>query len=114
MIDYYILNPDGTTRRVGVHEWAEWFGEADRFIGYYGRDGWRVSTVFIGIDHNFSGHGPPLLFETIVFDDREDEGQERYSTKDDALIGHARHVRELDKKLDDASKIADLDKILKK
>ena len=27
----------------------------------------RVSTVFLGIDHNHFGQGPPLLFETMVF-----------------------------------------------
>lgn len=26
-----------------------------------------VSTVFLGFDHNFSGSGLPLLFETMVF-----------------------------------------------
>ena len=27
----------------------------------------RVSTVFLGIDHNFGVSGPPLVFETMVF-----------------------------------------------
>ena len=26
-----------------------------------------VSTVFLGLDHQFHAHGPPLLFETMVF-----------------------------------------------
>jgi hypothetical protein len=47
-------------------EWAEWFETADRrvfetFVGAY-----RVSTVFLGLDHSF-GHGPPVLFETMIF-----------------------------------------------
>lgn len=29
-------------------------------------DGVRVSTVWLGIDHSF-GHGPPLIFETMIF-----------------------------------------------
>jgi hypothetical protein len=32
-----------------------------------------VSTVFLGIDHQFSfSNGPPLLFETMVFGDIEE------------------------------------------
>lgn len=26
-----------------------------------------ISTVFLGIDHNFLGKGGPILFETMVF-----------------------------------------------
>jgi len=26
-----------------------------------------VSTVFLGLDHNFSSKGPPVVFETMVF-----------------------------------------------
>ncbi|HUT77576.1 MAG TPA: hypothetical protein VM285_07815, partial [Polyangia bacterium] len=46
-----------------------------------------VSTVFLGIDHNYSG-GPPLLFETMVFRGHLDERQWRYSTWDEAAAGH--------------------------
>ena len=27
----------------------------------------RVSTVFLGLDHNFAQKGPPILWETMVF-----------------------------------------------
>lgn len=26
-----------------------------------------ISTVFLGIDHNFGDNGPPVLFETMIF-----------------------------------------------
>jgi hypothetical protein len=62
MIDHYILLPDGTTKRVTLLEWGDWFGKSrDRFVALYERDGCRVSTVFLGIDHRFGGKGPPLL-----------------------------------------------------
>jgi hypothetical protein len=52
-----------------------------------------VSTVFLGLDHNW-GEGPPLIFETMVFDSsRKYEPQERYSTEEQARAGHARFVR---------------------
>lgn len=50
----------------------------------------RVSTVFLCIDHNFCGSGPPILFETMVFpmDDLGDLDCERYFTWDEAAEGH--------------------------
>ena len=69
-------------------------------------DAWRVakdmvglflvSTVFLGIDHNFYGDGPPLLFETMVFHDNlVDLFCDRYSTAAAARIGHASVVEQL-------------------
>lgn len=46
-----------------------------------------VSTVFLGVNHNFF-NGPPLLFETMVFGGQFDEGIRRYSTWDEAEAGH--------------------------
>lgn len=54
-----------------------------------------VSTVLLGIDHNFSGIGPPIIFETMVFEsqDKLDElDLERYATKQEAEDGHQRMV----------------------
>jgi hypothetical protein len=54
------------------------------------KDNIRISTVFLGIDHNFNG-GPPLIFETMAFDDEvgfADLECERYSTWDEAEVGH--------------------------
>jgi hypothetical protein len=48
--------------------WARWIEErencrvADSVIGRF-----RVSTVFLGVDHNWGGEGPPILFETMTF-----------------------------------------------
>jgi len=53
-----------------------------------------VSTVFLGVDHQFWG-GPPLLFETMIFGGPQDEFCERYSTWDEAEAGHARIVAAL-------------------
>lgn len=37
-----------------------------------GGDVW-VSTVLLGLDHNFTGHGPPEIFETMVFNHMSEE-----------------------------------------
>lgn len=47
----------------------------------------RVSTVFLGIDHNVFG-GPPLLFETMIFGGVHDETQLRCSKWDEAEEMH--------------------------
>jgi hypothetical protein len=49
-----------------------------------------ISTVLLMIDHQF-GEGPPLIFETMVFDAESHEPMDRmqrYSTYDEALAGH--------------------------
>lgn len=57
-------------------------------------DGVRVSTVFLGLDHGF-GEGPPILYETMVFGGPSDGDCERYSTRAEALAGHAAVVARL-------------------
>jgi hypothetical protein len=54
----------------------------------------EVSTVWLGLDHNFGG-GPPLIFETIVFGGERDQDCQLYSTEEQARAGHARIVAEL-------------------
>lgn len=62
-----------------------------------------VSTVFLGLDHNWDPTGKPLVFETMVFPeegDYSDEICERYHTYKEARSGHAKIVKELRKELD--------------
>jgi hypothetical protein len=47
----------------------------------------EISTVFLGLDHNF-GQGPPLLFESMVFGGEDDGEMVRYSTWEEAETGH--------------------------
>ena len=52
----------------------------------------HVSTVWLGSDCNYSGLGPPITFETMVFglpdEDFNSEVQLRYSTEEEARHGH--------------------------
>lgn len=59
-----------------------------------------VSTVWIGMDHNFSDQGPPLIFESMVFRESEDGETDltevtsrRYATEAEAREGHAQLVK---------------------
>ncbi len=79
----------------GVMEWAKKCEDPDYKRVALDRVGDKeVSTVWLGLDHNF-GNGPPLIFETMVFGDDGEEDVRRYSTKDEAERGHARIVASL-------------------
>lgn len=58
-----------------------------------------VSTVFLGIDHNFWGEDP-LLFETMLFDDLHDAYQCRCTTWDQAERMHAAAVVEAERRFE--------------
>jgi hypothetical protein len=97
---HYILNPDHTVREADLMEWARWSDDvANRSLFLTGNKDLRVSTVFIGIDHRFFGGGPPLLFETMVFRNGSGEEMERYSSYDDAEIGHKAMCRKVFRKV---------------
>lgn len=85
----YILNADGSIAEVDLMTWAKWFETGQRVIARDDVGDSHVSTVFLGLDHRFGSGGPPLLFETMVFDGPMDGEQDRYCTKDEALAGHA-------------------------
>ena len=54
-------------------------------------DGKWISTVWLGLNHNFCSPGPPLIFETMVFPKEGEYGEldcNRYSTEEEAIAGH--------------------------
>lgn len=52
-----------------MEEWAQWFGnEENRRVALTETALFQVSTICLGLNHRFSGKGPPILFETMVFD----------------------------------------------
>jgi hypothetical protein len=96
--DFYILEGKEPVKVSGLEEWSRSMDMTDRHVAVTEiAAGVVVSTVFLGLDHRHSvfGEGPPILFETMVFNDYGDDGtQERYSTWDEAEAGHARIVAE--------------------
>jgi hypothetical protein len=61
-------------------------------------DGSFVSTVFLVLDHNHRGNGPPVLWETLTDvpgDSDRSDVRERYTSLADAKAGHWRYVDEL-------------------
>ncbi len=57
-------------------------------------DGKWISTVWLGLDHQF-GDGAPLIFETMVFEKEggDELDMERYSTEAEAIAGHERMIK---------------------
>lgn len=71
-----------------LEEWCDWFAKGDRIVRQDQVGPLRVSTVFLGLDHNHFGRGDPLLFETMILDDIEDHYQTRCTTWDQAELMH--------------------------
>jgi len=64
-----------------------------------------VSTVWLGLDHDFLKKGPPIIFETMIFinNDREHEldgYMDRYSTEVSAILGHKKACKLANKAAD--------------
>lgn len=71
--EWMILFEDMSYRRIGYTEFP---------------NGAYVSTVWLGLDFNLFSDGPPLIFESMVFDGVHDQETIRYSTELQAVQGH--------------------------
>lgn len=102
-LTHYILNEDHTTEAVTMDQYIEWIKQKGYEVKRVALDEDEhnaISTVFLGLDHNF-GTGAPLLFETMVFGklpdgrvDYSEKAVDRYTTYDEALAGHKALARE--------------------
>lgn len=93
-VDKYFL------KRCGFREDFDWKNRFDlkTKVEYKGKI-YTVSTVDLGLDHNF-GMGKPLYYETMIFLENEDyknnefsDFQLRYSTEEEARISHENIVK---------------------
>lgn len=100
-----------------IEEFGPWFETANRDVALTDTQMHAVSTIFLGIDHNHRMRGPPILFETMVFERASGERlldpkrkelsqriidfteslniMRRYATWNDAEEGHRRIVAEV-------------------
>ena len=80
MILTYKLNDDYTYEPCDVLTWGMQFDTMDRHVAEDEINNLKISTVWLGVNHNYFG-GPPLLFETMIFNDQgNDVYIERYTT----------------------------------
>jgi hypothetical protein len=103
---YYKL--DENKRPVPCSREEAWGDQPSTQMADTSTEHFRISTIFLCIDHGFSDDGPPICFETMVFDKQghtakfpdddaefvahEDFGQWRYATYEDAMAGHQQAV----------------------
>jgi hypothetical protein len=104
MSGLYILKGREPVRCRDLIKWGRWMETAERHVAETRHELFRVSTVFLGLDHRFTGKGPPILFETMAFENDNWAAIEceRYATWDLAAIGHdivvkrmLKHVEEI-------------------
>jgi hypothetical protein len=83
---------DPSGEPMGFGDWASAFDSdgPERFVAQENVT-WciRVSTVWLGLDHSFTGEGPPLIYETMIFGGPHDGDMWRYATREEAEAGHA-------------------------
>lgn len=102
---YYKL--DENKRPVPCSREEAWGDQPTTQMADTSTEHFRISTIFLCLDHNYSMDGPPICFETMVFDKQghtakfpdgfefvahEDFGQWRYATYEDAMAGHQQAV----------------------
>lgn len=93
-MNHYVLDEHGNPRQEpSVLAWADWVESSctngARRVALTERDGVSVSTVFLSVDHNFTGHGAPLLWETWIDGGPLTGDLTRYATREEAVAGHA-------------------------
>jgi hypothetical protein len=92
----YILENKKPVVEEDLAKWSRWFEDPDNCrvaetkIGYI-----RISTVFLGIDHNFDSSGEPVLFETMIFGGKFHLEQARYCSWEEAEQGHEVSVKKV-------------------
>lgn len=95
----YILEGHTPVVCEDIIKWSKWFEQtfkesvSKRILAQTSfHNGVKISTIFLAMDHNWSG-GPPILFETMIFGGHRDMYQVRYHTWDEAMEGHLEAVR---------------------
>jgi hypothetical protein len=98
---HYILDAEHNVVPAELIEWAKWLKDSDRVVKQEDIGPYWISTVFLGLDHNYLIEGPPLVFETMIRNERENswlDYQTRCATWAEAEAMHQEalaYVREL-------------------
>lgn len=87
--DYYYVLEGHKAVKADLMTWARMFEANNRVVAQTDIGDTKVSTVFLGLDHQY-GEGPPLLFETMIFSPipELDQWQDRCTTLEQAETMH--------------------------
>lgn len=96
----YKLNEKNEIEECTLNEWGRFLETPQKIVKQEDVGEYWVSTVFLGIDHNFGRpyHDKPILFETMIFQGKEtgnDRWTQRYCTYQEALESHNAIVERL-------------------
>jgi hypothetical protein len=93
-LKHWILDDEGRPVAVDLLTWAKWLGTAKRIITQETIGQNWISTIFLGIDHNFGLIGPPILWETMTFGAKLDQEYFRCAgSKEQAEAMHEEMVK---------------------
>jgi hypothetical protein len=96
---WYILDENNNPVPVNdTYEYFSWLDEDEtrKVVKQEVVNGKYVSTVFLGMDHNYHNFGSPILFETMVFPEKGNFSEiycERCCFYDDALMMHQEAIQ---------------------
>lgn len=84
-------------REPDLLKWTEWFEDIERRrVKKEQIDDSEVSTIFLGLDHNYEHSGDPILWETMVFGGKLNGAQDRCGgNREQAEAMHAKMVKHL-------------------
>ena len=95
--EHYILGKNHELIETDLMTWATFFEvNSNRRVALDKIGDVSLSTVFLGINHNF-GDGEPLLFETMIFGGERNDEQWRWHTWEEAEQGHKKILEELNR-----------------
>lgn len=92
----YIIQKGETVKVENLKDWAIFMECYERRLIFTEIGEAKISTVFLGLDHNFSEQGDPILWETMVFSEKLPDlhpgfwggSMARYHTRTEAERGH--------------------------
>lgn len=88
MNDKFIIKDGEIVSEPDLMKWGKWMSSSEKHLYKDELNGSFVSTIFLGLDHNYLGSGPPVLFETMIFSGIFDGYQKRCSTFKEAKLEH--------------------------
>jgi len=97
---FYKLDENKNVVKYSLEEWSTFIESKispnQRHVADEVINGKRISTVFIGLCHNYSpfDNETPIVFETMIFEDGESlDYEDRYTTWQEAEEGHKHAVQ---------------------
>lgn len=99
---------DRQGNRITQKKWSDYLSDEDyKIVRQEDVNNFFVSTIWLGMNHCYEANKPPLIFETMVFQEFPEEYtceglclMRRYSTEEEALIGHEEVKKDLLEYLD--------------